>query len=247
MTQKTSYLKSLILLSQPEIIHFTEVFRLRQYQIVSILPSSDVDCERLLDFFKDDAIYHTILDDSQGTFNYFGLKYLNSNGIETHLPIGVFGISKRYEVRFPLLLNDFWRDFLMINKNDFCYICGINDNQDYFYGKMLELRRSFVEAVFNYYANIDKSYISAMAWDLRSEKSLTRILAEALGYKRIEFIKSEIYSSSEINEDRWNYLKKSLLTWFKITNEVKQIMLPETATHRNLSLIARGFVGLKIP
>jgi hypothetical protein len=162
------------------------------------------------------------LDDPDAGFAYFSIQFDNRYHQKVTIPIGVYGIGYTNEVRFPLLLNGFWRDFLMAKKDDFCALCGITGQTDFYYAKILRLRKAFISKIFNYYSSIDTHLCSAMAWDIRGEKSITRIIAESLHYHRTEFLKSEIYTSFETTSNTLVYLSECLIKWYEIAREAEQ-------------------------
>ncbi len=240
MTPSLSLLQSPTQLTGYELDHFCKSFRTGNYDIVTTAPGPGVDCERLLACFKDPATYSLILDDAAGTFTYFSIQYERADGTVTQVPIGVYGISQRESVRFPLLLNDFWRDFLMVKLQEFCFMCNIQQSQEQYYGRLLELRKNLITKIFNYYFAESNEIASAMAWDIRGEKSLTRRLATEAGFARVEFLRSEIYSSVDLSPEKWSYLRQCLLKWFEVFNTIVQ--QPNGNIHPNLPKIGRGFV-----
>jgi hypothetical protein len=243
MSLKPNTTKSPIFLSNKEIDEFSYCFRIGDYEIITTAPSTTNIPDGIAKCFTDVKFYQLVLDDVEADFNYFSIKYETARGGEIIVPVGVYGISRKFKTRFPLLLSPFWRDFLMMNKSIFCHLGEIKENQDFYYTKILDLRKDFIRKIFAYYSLLDSTYCSAMAWELRNERSTTRTIAESLKYNRIEFFKSEIYSSIVIDCDKWEYLKQCLIDWIHFDKgELEQTQAPDNAVLK-LRILARGIVN----
>jgi hypothetical protein len=113
-------------------------------------------------------------------------------------------------------LNDFWRDFLTVGKLDFATFLEITNEQDIdmYFLRLIELRKTFLNKIFNFYVSSNPILTTAMAWKIRGPKSLTRFTAESVGFFRYELDQDELYSSKEISKEQLEYLRNCLLRWF---------------------------------
>lgn len=195
-------------LAHGEIEEFAEAFRNDQYEIITVDAVSSYEPELLLDRQKDKLSYAKIFDDQDATLKFFAIRYAGNAGKIVLIPIGVYGVSSRYKLRFPLYLDSFWQSFLWTTKKEFCELCGTTDDEehDFFFLRLIDLRRAFIQKVFSYYFSIDRHDHSAMVWKLRGKDSNTRRIAEGLGFSRIEHGEHEVYSSIAFSPDMLAYM-----------------------------------------
>lgn len=236
-------IKNPIHLTIQEIEEFANVLRTNNYQIVTSLPSIDNVPESLISHYKNQETHQRILDDQNAAFNFFSIKYTTYLHEDIVVPIGVYGISDYWKVRFPLVVNGFWQGFFMGNKDSFRAIANIDENNcEVYYSKMISLKKELMYKIFEYYYSLDSNYCSAMAWEIRNEKSNTRTIAESLTFQRLENNGTEIYSSSNIAPNKWNYLVDCRLRWGIIIDDSQQNVSNERYPLDKLQIFIRSIV-----
>ena len=249
INQETSVLKTIVVndpteLSEEGIKAFSNIFRNQDYQIVTFAAKS-YELTGINPILQTDQSYQTVLDDEQSTYHGFAVQY-QLNDTEIQIPLGVYGVSPKFKMRFPLLINGFWRIFLMIGKEQFCALFNIKENQDTYYQSLRDQREHFVHKIFDYYNALGDDTTSAMAWGIRNKQSLTRSTAESLGYRRTEFIETndEIYSSDELSQEQWDYLKSCTGRWMNVIPEdQKKPASSMNQFNMNTILLGRCLVG----
>lgn len=250
INQETSDLKTIIVndpteLSEERIKVFSSAFRKNNYQIVTFAAKSH-ELSGINPLLQTDKSYETVLNDHHATYSGFAIQYQSDN-TETQIPLGVYGISPKFNTRFPFLINGFWRIFLMIGKDQFCGLFNIKDSQETYYQSLLDQRAHFIHKIFDYYHTLDDGATSAMAWGLRNKKSLTRTIAESLGYHRIELQETndEIYSSIDLSETQWNYLKSCSARWMNVIplDQKQPVSSGMNQFNEKTILLGRSMVG----
>lgn len=240
----TRIIKNPIHLTTREIEEFAGALRNNNYQIVTSLPLVDNEPESLIPNYKNKKTHQRILDDQQADLNYFSIKYTTHLHEDILVPIGVYGISEQWKVRFPLVVNGFWQGFFMGNKDFFRGIANIDENScNVYYPRMISLKRELMYKIFEYYYSLDSDYCSAMAWEVRNEKSNTRTIAEALTFQRFENNGTEIYSSSTISSGQWKYLIDCRLRWGIIIDDSQQNISNESYSLDRLQTFIRSLVA----
>jgi hypothetical protein len=243
----STIVKDPITLFPEQIREFSMAFRTDGYEIITLDPSSGNAPEYMDTRLFDPVTHRRILNDPEAWFDYFAIVYPDRNNDSNIVPIGLYGVSAEHEIRFPLLLNEFWQAFVMTDKDTFRMICGINeaDESDFYYLKLIELKRRFISRIFEYYLSIDPLWSAAMAWEIRSKRSNTRNIAESLRFLRVEDRNHEIYSSIAIPAEKWDYLKKCIIRW-GIAVEKAERTNNTAEINPNVRILLREMVGYNV-
>lgn len=201
-------------LGKDELSFFSEQMRNSAYHIASQPASGNYRPEGMLDCFLHRSTYQQLLSDPGAGFHFFLIVYSDARAQKTGIPIGVFGHSPMYKLRFPLLLNSFWRGFIMINRLRFGQYVKEEEGSEG-YAAILKLREIFIRRIFSHYSQLGGGYQSVMAWPIRGEKSLTRQIAEGLGFSRCEHAdtETEYYTTGDFKGELFPYLLQSTDKW----------------------------------
>lgn len=208
---------------------FAEAFSNNDYVIGTL----DTSCRRtpdgLFNIVKRSYTYRKVLQDQLAEQRYFTIDFIDKDSGENFtMPIGVFGVSKLHNLCFPLLINWFWRYFLMMDKNSLAMLLNLKSQQesDLHFSQLLAYRELLVRKIFSYYKSAMSEYDHVMIWAVRGEKSLTRTVAESEGY--IRFCKNdvEIYSSAPLTNARRNYIDGCVENWRFKQDKVVSFVAP---------------------
>lgn len=234
-------------LPKKEMNEFAKIFWDNNYEILTTLPADDNVPDLLSLTLQDEKNYHLILDDPNATFTYFSIKYKTGQNEEIIIPVGAFGITDKWKVRFPLVVNGIWQLLLMVNKDTFCKACNISESNDgnFYFSRLIEWRKEFILNIFKYYLCLDGGFCSGMSWKARGEKSNTRKIAESLTFHRISFSDMELYSSVHIenNADLVQYFKNCLFRWDVIGRNVLQDQEYPANGNSNIILLVKSIIG----
>lgn len=228
--------------SKDDMLEFGEIFRSGRYIITAFASDKDKLPDSVVDEYLRVDTFQRILDDPNAYFNCYGIQYTLENDNKVGIPIGIFGVSDLKEVRFPLLVNLFWQTFLMIDKDRFNLLAGFTnpEERDHYFQQLIQLRKTFITRVFDYFRTAGSIGYSAMAWDIRGKKSNTRNIAEGVGFKRIENNGFELYSSLDTPNEKWDYLKNCIIRWGITVDKNKRAELP---LRSNVGFFIKSLVG----
>jgi len=185
-----------------------------------VINTLDISCRRtpdgLFNFVKKSYVYRWVLQDESAELRYFTIDFVDrDSGKNCTMPIGVFGVSKLHNLCFPLLINGFWRYFLMMDKNSLNALLNlkIQGESELHYCRLLAYRELLVRKIFRYYKSAMNEFDHVMIWAARGEKSLTRMVAESEGYIRFCMNDVEIYSSGPLTNARRVYIDCCAENW----------------------------------
>ena len=246
----TMIIKNPVGLPHEGIEEFVVAFISDNYEVVTLQPDADNTPESLIAGYNQQATYAMMMNDPGAHNSFYAIKYHTAAYGEALVPIGLFGVSDKYKVRFPLVLNGAWQGFVMFNKESFLRICDIADpeEQDIFFMKFLDVKRKFIEKVFSYYRHLNSGYTSAMAWEARGEKSSTRKIANGLGFGRMDNGKMEIYHAAEDTPaSTWQYLRNCVFRWGALIDGRLQASSNVEYPVENLQHMIRCMVGYQVP
>jgi hypothetical protein len=212
------YNNSMVLSSPPyEKIELVESFANAFSNSAYTIGTLDTSCRRtpdgLFNLVKRSYTYRKVLQDESAELRYFTIDFIDKDsGENCTMPIGVFGVSKLHDLCFPLLINCFWRYFLMMDKNSLAMLLNVQESELHF-NRLLAYRERLVRKIFSYYKAAMSECDHVMIWAARGEKSLTRIVAESEGYIRFCMNDVEIYSSAPLANARRNYIDGCIESW----------------------------------
>lgn len=208
---------------------FAKAFSSNDYAIDTLKTSSRRTPDGLFNLVKKTYVYRRVLQDKSAEPRYFTINFIDKDsGAGFTMPIGVFGVSKLHNLCFPLLINWFWRYFLMIDKSSLAILLNVQSQQEneWNFGRLLVYREILVRKIFSYYKSAMGEFDHVMIWAVRSEKSLTRIVAESEGYIRFCMNNTEIYSSAPLTNARRNYIDCCVENWQFKQDKVVSFVAP---------------------
>lgn len=226
--KKKILIKSPSDLSMVDLQKFCDRFRAGDYSIVVSDPVEDGLPDSMNQCFEFAKTYQEILDDPSASYLNHAISAFVDEERELLIPIGIFGESNKHAIRFPFILNGFWLMFLMANQMQFSMVSGITDpeiSRKYF-SRLVDMRKVFIEKIFSFYKSLDEEKISSMGWALRNKASLTRTLAEALGFQRKELFGQELYVSMIVSDEKYDYIYKCACRWVRIVDETSKYEAP---------------------
>lgn len=161
--------------------------------------------------------YRKIFQDDSAYYLYIVLQFHSAYSARIiNIPICVFGVSPVHRMTFPIVIGKICGSIVMLSKDQLSAILAVPaDACDDPYGRLLQIRKELIDGIFRLYRSMGNSYVAAMAWSVKGEKSLTRVLAESNGFIRTEDNnhKSELYVSEPLSQERLQYLLECHSRW----------------------------------
>ncbi|TYP74362.1 hypothetical protein [Aquimarina intermedia] len=200
-------------LTKEQIIMLASAFTEDTFEIVTTVPSSDNIPLNLSETLQNKENFAVLMEDENANFNYFSIKYPIGKSQSAIMPFGVYGVSDKRNIRFPLVINGIWVSLFMLDEATFgagLQICDASELSKY-YSRFTSWKQQLISKVFNYYYLSE--YNSIMSWPKRGERSFTRQLAEEIGFLWQDFNNNELFSSLSLSTSEIDYVKNSLFRW----------------------------------
>ncbi len=228
-------------MTDDQIASLVNSFNENSYEIIESAPTREnIPCN-LSKTLQNKESYQLLMEDKEADFKYFSIRFPVNNK-DIILPFGVYGVSSKRNLRFPLVINGIWVSLFMLDKATFRMGLNITDTQknDECYGNFLSWKKRLIEKIFTFY--FQSNYNSVMTWVKRGDKSFTRDVAQQVGFYWKTFNDNEFYSAKELTDEEFKFAKNALFKW-KVLSENEPNPRPPV-TRQIISLIS-GVVGLK--
>ena len=123
------------------------------------------------------------------------------------IPISIFLLTRKWEFQSMFLLGANVQNLFQISREVFCAKVGDTfcDQSDELYEHFLSLRTVLIKKIFEAYYTYDSNFEAFMFWDVRGKKSITRTVAEKVGFNRIELDKIEFYFKNTSSFDKYDF------------------------------------------
>lgn len=123
------------------------------------------------------------------------------------IPVSIFVQSKKSNYQTMFLLGGNLQSLFMVSRDKFReYIGGDNGpSEEDMYTKLLTIRIELIRRLFQAYQSYDDSMEAFMWWDIRGKRSITRSIAEELGYHRTELEQTEFYYKNIDSVNSYNF------------------------------------------
>ena len=202
------------LLHPDEVQMFAQAIRTDKYDLVVEAPSEGVRPQDIFPFQMTDSYYANILNDPGAHYLCFLVCFKGSDDQLLRLPMGIFGVSPKNRIRFPVLLSGVILNFLNMSEDTFVEYIYSNKapgaDKDKKWRRLYLVRRQLIKRVLLFYTQLGEGYSSAMAWKNRAKGSITREVGESLPfYVRAEDTDAdaEYYYSRQLTDAQIAYVK----------------------------------------
>lgn len=196
-----------------EIKSFALALKSDRFHFVIEKPSAFVSPKDIHAFQLTDTYYAGMLDDPDGHFLCFLICFQGENEQQLRFPMGIFGVSPRNKIRFPILLSGRILNFLNIDEAVFVRYIFKNtpseDDKNIKWQKFYQIKKHLIKRILMFYTQMDDDFVAAMVWKSRGKASLTRQIGETLpGYIRMEEpgADAEYYFKNTLDDQRIQYL-----------------------------------------
>lgn len=194
---------------------FADALKTGNYEITTSPTTPEYTPQRLSPTLQSIQKIRTIMEDPLAEQYFFSIRYQCPEQGTVIVPIGVYGVSHQYRVRFPLVINGIWITLVSLGREAFINGLGLggNENQARYFSRFVDWKKDFIRKSFAYF--FDTEYCAGMSWVARGPNSNTRIIAEEVGFKRFEFNNTVIFSKTDlnVNQKMCHYYKNCLFRW----------------------------------
>jgi hypothetical protein len=178
--------------------------------------------------------YRNVLDDKKATFyNYFFCFKIGENDV-LKLSMGIYGTSKINKLRFPFIIGNILMDFLKLDPKGATSLLGIDEetSMNGSWNSFHQAKITLLNAIFEFFGNLDDGICTAMAWTARPQGSLTRSTLESIdAYKRVEDADNKVeyyYTFKQADENTFDYIKGCASRWGKANESKKDAAVNKT-------------------
>ena len=198
-----------------EVKCFAQAIKHDRFYFVTEQQSEEINPKDIFAFQLTNNYYSKVLDDPDGHFKCFLLCFKGPGGQLLRFTMGIFGVSPKNKIRFPVLLGGTILNFLTMSDTVFEGYLYKNKpsekNQRIKWERLYNIKKQLIKRVLLFYTQMEDDYSSAMAWKSRGEDSITRQVGERLpGYVRTEDgFGTEYYYEKDLSGHLVPYLVES--------------------------------------
>lgn len=126
---------------------------------------------------------------------------------ELSIPVAIFVLTKKWSYQTMFVLGGNLQNLFMISRDSYSEFTRGNHaalGHDP-YSELLAIRKELIRRLFQAYYSYDPNMEAFMSWDIRGKGSLTRSIAEELGFNRKEIDQTEFYHKNLDSCESYNF------------------------------------------